>query len=949
MTNVELATVKNFRISNEFGSIEWSGAVDVRNANLDEIVKITHGGAEVYEDCKEEDGTYPPVGMALNRPAIITLKEMFPKKRELSAKAKAKYEEKLKKNNDECGAEFVSYDNNSGEWVFITHHFSRYGLIDDDSDSDDEAADASNANQQPPASVPLPPPSAHLKNAPSALAYSRAALLSTPTAMEDVDVDVTTSDAVMRRANDAYAKLLGSTSASAYDPSEMFGSYGSTNDDVMLLESEHSSVPTPTPPNWAEVNDLRHVRFNANGACARVRESLNIADKASLRDAHTFMGRSHGACFTPDGRLISISPTHVNKLVVTTIAPSPVDTGLLDLLVTEATKTVENGCNCPTYSLPPTPNVLPTLDKYCEHTASEVDTYEEIAEETLVKHRAFTLLSAMFGAEPGAPNTPVDDSRRFQAFHAWLTESVDSDVKKRVRAHLDKKEPHAAIFHALTSGNVAYASAVASEAECFRLAVLLSAGLSVSNAEHIDAQLTNWQQSGAFDLLDGHMLRVYSALGGRSDVENDVFEGGDRDLDWRRRLCLASTLGGGATSIAEAIRRYDEDVSKGVVPQPVPRYLSTQASSDTECLLYRLLKLSSTPMDATRLASVIHPYGYTTELFDCETAFHVASVLVALQRVHPLPLDEAVNLALSYSSTLVNSGRWEHGVVAVLASEGLVAPRDKTACREFSVARAKELVMRFSPSSGSSFLLSAGVPASWFEESQALFAGFRGDLRAHVQHLVRAGLLEQAVSEMNLYIARGLLNDQEPGLFEMLAGMREGGVEDMSGWDSENGPGAVLAFLELKRDLEEVIMLARAVPGSEQSIWSETKVDGLLEAAELLMGKIVVKDPSAYNLTYAEGNAQGLCARRQKSVLAAAFAETRAKLCSMKTLLSILKNDPSSVVSGDSSEAVDSLNGTSLRVVRCLKSGGRVEIEGGLEDMELAAFRSIGSQMIEGM
>jgi hypothetical protein len=42
-------------------------------------------------------------------------------------------------------ADFLSYDSVQGIWKFRVHHFSRYGLFDDDSD-DEEPAVTTNAN-----------------------------------------------------------------------------------------------------------------------------------------------------------------------------------------------------------------------------------------------------------------------------------------------------------------------------------------------------------------------------------------------------------------------------------------------------------------------------------------------------------------------------------------------------------------------------------------------------------------------------------------------------------------------------------------------------------------------------------------------------------------------------------------------------------------------------------
>ncbi len=52
MTVKELETVKDFKISNQFGSILWSGATDLTRVDLADIVTIEKGSCEVYDDTR---------------------------------------------------------------------------------------------------------------------------------------------------------------------------------------------------------------------------------------------------------------------------------------------------------------------------------------------------------------------------------------------------------------------------------------------------------------------------------------------------------------------------------------------------------------------------------------------------------------------------------------------------------------------------------------------------------------------------------------------------------------------------------------------------------------------------------------------------------------------------------------------------------------------------------
>lgn len=75
MTERELSRVENFKVFNQFGSIEWEGYTDLTGVNLDIAVHIRHENAEVYPDDSFRE-TKPQRGQKLNKTAIITLESM---------------------------------------------------------------------------------------------------------------------------------------------------------------------------------------------------------------------------------------------------------------------------------------------------------------------------------------------------------------------------------------------------------------------------------------------------------------------------------------------------------------------------------------------------------------------------------------------------------------------------------------------------------------------------------------------------------------------------------------------------------------------------------------------------------------------------------------------------------------------------------------------------------
>ncbi|OEU15856.1 C-terminal autoproteolytic domain of nucleoporin nup98, partial [Fragilariopsis cylindrus CCMP1102] len=133
MNPADLAAIANFSVTREgVGKVEWQGAVDVRGADLDSIVVIEQSEVSIYTD-EEKMGLKPPRGTKLNRPAKLTMENVFPKNRD-APNANEKFKRKVAAATVNMGAELINYDPQSGSWLLLVDHFSRYGLDDDDSD-----------------------------------------------------------------------------------------------------------------------------------------------------------------------------------------------------------------------------------------------------------------------------------------------------------------------------------------------------------------------------------------------------------------------------------------------------------------------------------------------------------------------------------------------------------------------------------------------------------------------------------------------------------------------------------------------------------------------------------------------------------------------------------------------------------------------------------------------
>eukprot|EP01104_Vermistella_antarctica_P000146 TRINITY_DN1017_c2_g1_i2.p1 TRINITY_DN1017_c2_g1~~TRINITY_DN1017_c2_g1_i2.p1 ORF type:complete len:1064 (+),score=279.73 TRINITY_DN1017_c2_g1_i2:590-3781(+) len=137
MSEEELAAVTDFVVGrHEVGHVRFLGTTDLRRLRLDDIVVFNHKEINVYP----KDFDKPPVGQGLNKPAVVTLFNCFPRRARSPTRIE-RYAERIRNLTEDMDAEFLGYDQVNGEWTFKVHHFSRYGLDDSDDEEDEEEED----------------------------------------------------------------------------------------------------------------------------------------------------------------------------------------------------------------------------------------------------------------------------------------------------------------------------------------------------------------------------------------------------------------------------------------------------------------------------------------------------------------------------------------------------------------------------------------------------------------------------------------------------------------------------------------------------------------------------------------------------------------------------------------------------------------------------------------
>jgi len=133
MTRDQLKRVENFTVGRaKCGQVTFDQLVDLTTVDLDQvfgsIVKITVRSITVYTD----DVQKPPVGKGLNVPSTLRIENSWPRGRDktvpspiTSGPLYEKHVERLRRINT---TEFVTYEKDTGVWIFKVPHFTTYGF-----------------------------------------------------------------------------------------------------------------------------------------------------------------------------------------------------------------------------------------------------------------------------------------------------------------------------------------------------------------------------------------------------------------------------------------------------------------------------------------------------------------------------------------------------------------------------------------------------------------------------------------------------------------------------------------------------------------------------------------------------------------------------------------------------------------------------------------------------
>eukprot|EP00980_Cylindrotheca_fusiformis_P027840 scaffold22560_cov135-Cylindrotheca_fusiformis.AAC.51 len=748
----DLAAVSSFSVERPgFGKIEWEGAVDVRGINIDNVVQIgaSPPSASVYAQ-EEKEGSKPPVGTKLNRPAIITLENIFPPEGTSSEKFSRKVEKSTARNH----AQLIDYDASAGEWKFRVLHFSRYAWTDEDSDSEesmeqDQDFESGERGGRSLATKGILKERKHQLNVAFAISSEEDEERDQSKVFKDAEMAL---ESVQRALNDKVASgILKKKLEIADFPEEI-----ERNDE---MDDRNQYVP--------KEEDFQEA-LSRGGVCSMIAEKSKA--KSSSVDFGLRMRGSFRVGWAPDGSFLCLKRGGILSRRKPVFSQGSKE----DLHLLENHR--ENSCkidvaenSSPQFTLPMASSSKSLLRRALKSYANPNDRRGQ-QRGPFIGSQAFSLLKCLLdsreedddkplGAEAEKSDTNVIEVRRIHALTQWLVKSCAQEADEEIKESISENDTCAALLAAVTSGDIQKACSVAEDLGYFQLSTMLASQPDAK--QDARRQIMIWTDIGATTKMPEALLRIYFLIAGDPKMEEDIYRKKYSPFDWRRRLAMRLVYESTPTheNLSFLMQEYESKFRSGVAPYPQPSYMKN-SRDEIQCVLYRLLRFGKNDFEIS-LREVVDPLGHTSLVHDFSLSFHLAAAISAMGCPSPLSAIEEQNLIDGYAAQLLTDGKWEWAVYVSLCD---LCASESHAWRS---KKAKSIIVQNYREDSSDakkhrqFLEDAGVPPSWFEEAAALQCAASGDSYGFLSHMVQVSTDETCATLEKVLIPNMLFMSKE--------------------------------------------------------------------------------------------------------------------------------------------------------------------------------------------
>lgn len=622
--------VNSFTIGRKgYGSIFWEGPLDISGLNLDELVHIRRKEVIVYPD----DDDKPKVGEKLNRPAQVTLDQVWPvdkTTREIikdrARLERMRYAEKLEATTAKLKATFKDYRPETGSWVFSVRHFSKYGLLDDD--DEDEEMVVANVDQND--VINMSAPLQQLAAAVNQIDPSKSRKVDFDTREKGSAVRTFAQPDVFFEFDDVSEKSQPTQFRLPQEPRQPL---------FEPMHEDYSFIDKFTPYDrmrsaFFDEDEMDHKPVSAAPAHKRSRPFLFSVSKA--------------ADYSPAQDVKPAATVELPKVV-----HKKVDLSFLTNAFPSTNKVILDVSSvrcapCPRVSFSHGSSRLITyrgstvfihsleLNPLAANAAEVKRIESQLQQQTIItSHRTLVPLAETRPKTNNPHNLPLLEKLVIALFGDLQETSAYGQSEERLNRVIDwlcmrnksynmPANGTARIFHLLAINDVKGAADECIRQRQSRLATLLACGTCEGSKELLLAQLDSWKTSGADEFIDEGLLKLYVLLSGgvvwRLSTGIDISP--HHDLEWSQQLALL-LLYTVRSDLAECI---------------------TFLKTDTNDVEYHLLAGHSAAQVLSACANELE-------------AWFLHESLISYRAILPGPLGDAVNIAFA-AQLFAQSPKW---------------------------------------------------------------------------------------------------------------------------------------------------------------------------------------------------------------------------------------------------------------------------------------------------
>ncbi|CAH0549490.1 unnamed protein product [Brassicogethes aeneus] len=673
--------VKGFTIGRRgFGNVYFPEEIDVAGLNVDQLVHFRYREINVYPDETKK----PPIGQGLNRRAQVTLDRVYPKKsgtnhliKDCAELVQMNFAEKLRKVTVKKNAKFKDYRPETGSWVFLVEHFSKYGFTDSDDETDSNEKNAKDSTvkgkeQKQKEGNKIPIEDDKFPKEGTKYGIDDDIVIDDDNSNEDdllqqsmlVDMhenyhEIPTEVPDLHMPYDSYKaskniQLMKSTLFAEDDRSSDASSHVSIIRQYLDIPEE---VPQHLPPIREEPVARRRAVVRPNvykvynfGGSDTVPK---IESNSSYMDMAVFKGKSFKIGWSKGFNFCQLKSRGEVSGEIEFCALKFKDDGHFDplnecladsLKIVLEESTYELTDNIPTFRIKKGKNYLLKQAELFDRLRTKFN-----RSESRYLASVWQLCLALWG-----PGENTWHHRRY-LLSEWLKSNLNDKNIASINMFRD-------IFDLLAGFKIYEAANLCVENRMPNLSLIVSQ-LSLTGRTKclLQGQIEAWYDSLTASYISDDVKRIYLLLSGIPSKDNvNVFE----DLEWKTAFALhlwyVVPNGAHIDSAIEMYKNAFEEI--GYAEKPTPPYSKSYDDNAYDVLYHILLLFKS---NIHRLSSVLNPATHTDNPLDYKLSWLLLQLFLSLE-VGIVDAPEKIKFCASFANQLESMGKWEWAVFSLL-------------------------------------------------------------------------------------------------------------------------------------------------------------------------------------------------------------------------------------------------------------------------------------------